>query len=80
MKEACFSVVRTWARMRVMEGCGIGREKRSQELLMQEDVPGCEGPVRSVLPLEVTGQHQERGWESPSAKGPHRPHPGEGLG
>ena len=65
---------------RVMEGCGIRRATGSQELLMQEDVPGCEGPVRSVLPLEVTGQHQERGWDSPSAKGPHRPHPGEGLG
>ena len=56
-----------------MEGSGIRRAPGSQELLMQ-------GPVRSVLPLEVTGQHQERGWDSPSAKGPHRPHPGEGLG
>ena len=43
MKQGCFSVARSWVRMRVTEGCVMRRTADSQELLMQEDVPGCEG-------------------------------------
>ena len=80
LKEAYFYPVKSCAIRKMVDGYGIMRLLVSQKLIIQSEGYGCEGDCEVSSVSGGARQQKEHGWESTSARVPHRPCPGRGLG